>query len=209
MTATHHLLGLFDSPYVRRVAITMTHYGIPFEHASLSVFRHMEQMRPLNPLFKVPMLTLPDGEKLYESAYLLDYLDELAAEKMHAVLIPRGGSERRAVLQGIALAMIVIEKSVALVYEWRRPTELVWPSWVDRLRGQLLDALDLIEIQLTGEHLIGTTLTQADITLAVGVGFIRFTIPDEWPTGRYPRIEAHAARMEALPAFLAVPIDKE
>jgi glutathione S-transferase len=66
---------------VRRVAITMTLYGIPFEHCSLSVFRHMDAMRPLNPLFKVPMLTLPDGEKLYESAYLLDYLDELAAER--------------------------------------------------------------------------------------------------------------------------------
>ena len=68
----HQLLGLYDSPFVRRVAVTMTHYQIPFEHVSLSVFRHMDAMRPQNPLFKVPMLTLPDGETLYESAYQLD-----------------------------------------------------------------------------------------------------------------------------------------
>jgi len=48
--AQHQLLGLYDSPFVRRVAVTMAHYGIPFEHLSLSVFRHMDAMRPLNPL---------------------------------------------------------------------------------------------------------------------------------------------------------------
>jgi hypothetical protein len=58
----HQLLGLYDSPFVRRVAVTMQFYGIPYAHVSLSVFRHMDAMRPLNPLFKVPMLTLPNGE---------------------------------------------------------------------------------------------------------------------------------------------------
>jgi glutathione S-transferase len=76
----HQLLGLYDSPFVRRVAITLQLYGIAYEHLSLSVFRHMDTMRAINPLFKVPMLTLPNGEKLHESAYLLDYLDELASE---------------------------------------------------------------------------------------------------------------------------------
>lgn len=85
----HQLLGLYDSPFVRRVAVTMNLYAIPFTHLSLSVFRHMDAMRPLNPLFKVPMLTLPSGEKLFESAYILDYLDELAGERDILPLTPR------------------------------------------------------------------------------------------------------------------------
>ncbi|MBL8394921.1 MAG: glutathione S-transferase N-terminal domain-containing protein, partial [Candidatus Accumulibacter sp.] len=110
----HQLLGLYDSPFVRRVAVTMTHYGIPFEHLSLSVFRHMDAMRPINPLFKVPMLTLPDGEKLHESAYLLDYLDELAVHRGVLALTPRSGPERRQVQQLMALAMVATEKAVAI-----------------------------------------------------------------------------------------------
>lgn len=205
----HQLLGLFDSPFVRRVAITMTHYGMPFEHVSLSVFRHMEQMRPLNPLFKVPMLTLPTGEKLHESAYQLDYLDEWAEGQGRQALTPQHGALRREVLQKIALATIAVEKAVGLAYEARRPSELVWHEWVQRLREQMRLALDQLEAALSGEWLVGAKMTQADITTAVTVGFIRFVLPAEWPTGRYPALEKLAARLEATPGFLAVPIDKE
>jgi len=205
----HQLLGLFDSPFVRRVAITMAHYGIPFEHVSLSVFRHMPQMRPLNPLFKVPMLTLPGGEKLYESAYQLDYLDEWAGQQGLQALTPRQGALRREVLQKMALAMIAVEKAVGLAYERRRPPELAWAEWVERLREQMRVALDQLEAMLTGEWLVGASMTQADISTAVTVGFIRFALPEEWPAARYSALEKLAARLEATPTFLAVPIDKE
>jgi len=214
MTATedlpvHHLLGLFDSPFVRRVAVTMTHYGMPFEHVSLSVFRHMEQMRPLNPLFKVPMLTLPNGEKLYESAYQLDYLDEWAEQRGLQPLTPRQGPLRREVLQKAALSLIAVEKAVGLAYEARRPAALRWSEWIERLRGQMRVALDQVEAALEGEWLVGSGMTQADITTAVTVGFIRFVLPEEWPAARYPALEELAARLEATADFIAVPIDKE
>lgn len=205
----HRLLGLFDSPFVRRVAITMTHYGIPFEHVSLSVFRHMEQMRPSNPLFKVPMLTLPSGEKLYESAYLLDYLDEWAEQQGLEALTPRQGAARREVLQKVALAIIAVEKAVGIAYERRRPPSLVWQEWVERLREQMRVALDQLEAALKGPWLVGSRLTQADVTTAVTVGFIRFVLPEEWQAARYPALERLAAQLEARPEFLAVPIDKE
>ena len=205
----HQLMGLFDSPFVRRVATTMTHYGIPFEHLSLSVFRHMPQMRPLNPLFKVPMLILPSGEKLYESAYQLDYLDEWADQHGLPVFTPRHGALRRAVLQKVALAMIAVEKAVGLAYERRRPVELAWNEWVERLRGQMRSALGQLDATLSGEWLAGTQMTQADISAAVTVGFIRFVLPDEWPARHYPALESLAARLEATAEFLAVPIDKE
>jgi glutathione S-transferase len=206
--AQHQLLGLYDSPFVRRVAVTMAHYGIPFEHLSLSVFRHMDAMQPLNPLFKVPMLTLPDGEKLYESAYLLDYLDELATARGITPLTPRAGSERRCIQQLMALAMIGTEKAVAIAYEARRPTEFAWPEWTDRLRGQMRAAWSLLEAEFAGDYLVGDRLTQADISAVAGIGFIRYTLPHEWPAGLWPRLEALAARLEASPAFLAVPIDE-
>lgn len=206
--AQYQLLGLFDSPFVRRVAVTMQLYGIPYEHISLSVFRHMDAMRPLNPLFKVPMLILPDGEKLFESAYLLDYLDELAAARGLVPLTPRSGAERREVQQAMALAMIATEKAVAIAYEDKRPAELRWPDWSSRLRGQMRQALAMLDARLDGDFLVGDRLTQADISAAVGVGFIRYVLPDEWPAGEYPALERLAARLEVSDAFKAVPIDE-
>ena len=205
----HQLLGLFDSPFVRRVAITMMRYGIPFEHVSLSVFRHMQQMRPLNPLFKVPMLTLPSGEKLYESAYQLDYLDECAEQQGLQALTPRYGASRREVLQKVTLAMIAVEKAVGLAYERRRPAELRWEEWVERLREQMRTALDQLEAALSGEWLVAPRMTQADISAAVSVSFIRFVLPDEWPAARYPALDRLTAKLESTAEFLGVPIDKE
>lgn len=207
----HHLLGLYDSPFVRRVAITMTHYGVPFEHTSLSVFRHMDAMRPLNPLFKVPMLVLPSGEKLYESAYILDHLDEEAAARGQTPLTPPHGAARRAVLQASALGMIAVEKAVALVYEFRRPDDKRWPEWEARLREQMRQALVLLEAQLNanGDWLVGQAMTQADVTAAVTVGFIRYVVAEEWPVGLCAHLEGLGRRLENTAAFRAVPIDEE
>ena len=205
--AQHQLLGLYDSPFVRRVAVTMAHYGIPFEHLSLSVFRHMDAMRPLNPLFKVPMLTLPDGEKIYESAYILDYLDEQAATHGIEPLTPRSGATRRRIQQLMALAMVATEKAVAIEYERKRPPELTWPDWAARLRGQMLQALAMLEAQLSNDWFVGNRVTQADISTVAGISFIRFVLPHEWPAGAYPALERLVERLEASPAFKAVPIE--
>ncbi|EXI68517.1 MAG TPA: glutathione S-transferase family protein [Candidatus Accumulibacter phosphatis] len=204
----HQLLGLYDSPFVRRVAVSMKHYGIPFEHVSLSVFRHMDAMRPLNPLFKVPMLTLPNGERLYESAYQLDYLDELAVERDISPLTPRSGADRRQVQQLTALAMLGTEKAVAIEYERKRPAERQWPDWTGRLRAQMRQAFAMLEERLDGDFLFGGGLTQADISAVAGIGFIRHVLPHEWPAGTWPALEGLAARLEASEAFRAVPIEE-
>lgn len=204
--AQHQLLGLYDSPFVRRVAVTLVHYGIPFEHLSLSVFRHMEAMQPLNPLYKVPMLTLPGGEKLYESAYILDYLDEQAETHGIEPLTPRSGPTRQRVQQLMALAMVATEKAVAIEYERKRPPELTWPEWTARLRGQMRQALAMLDAQLANHWFVGNRLSQADISTVAGIGFIRFVLPHEWPSGDYPALERLAERLEASPPFKAVPI---
>ncbi|MEF8753524.1 MAG: glutathione S-transferase family protein [Accumulibacter sp.] len=204
----HQLLGLYDSPFVRRVAVSMKHYGIPFEHLSLSVFRHMDAMRPLNPLFKVPMLTLPNGERLYESAYMLDYLDELAVERHLTPLTPRSGADRRQIQQLMALAMLGTEKAVAIEYERKRPAEQQWAEWTSRLREQMRQAFTMLEERLDGDFLFAGRLTQADISTVAGIGFIRYVLPHEWPAANYPALEGLVARLEASAAFTAVPIEE-
>src|SRR3954463_3317706 len=69
------LIGMLDSPYVRRCAVSMKLMGIAFEHRPVSVFRHFEQFRAINPVVKAPTLVCDDGTVLMDSTLILDYLE--------------------------------------------------------------------------------------------------------------------------------------
>lgn len=207
-TKNHFLLGLFDSPYVRRVAIAMSYYDVAFDHQSLSVFRHVEAMTPVNPLLRVPLLITPEGDRLHESAFILDYLDDVARGLGKTTLIPAAGRARMRVWQHAAHGQAAADKAAAIYYEQRRPADKQWPDWLNRLRSQFNTAMQLLEDALRGERFVEGLLTHADIMAAVAVSFVRYTIPDEWTPGRFPKLEALMRELEETPAFRAVPIDK-
>ena len=69
------LIGQYDSPFTRRVAIGLTLYGIAFEQRPWSVFSDADRIRPYNPLTRVPTLILDDGDVLIESGAIIDYVD--------------------------------------------------------------------------------------------------------------------------------------
>src|SRR5258708_19997948 len=74
---TVFLIGQYDSPFVRRVAIALRLYGLAFGHRPWSTFGDADKMAAFNPLRRVPTLVLDNGEALIESTAMLDYLDEL------------------------------------------------------------------------------------------------------------------------------------
>src|SRR6516162_3268577 len=111
---TMFLIGQYDSPFVRRVAIALKLYGVAFEHRPWSTFGDADKIAPYNPLRRVPTLVLDSGEALIESFIILDYLDELAGEA-RAMIAPHGG-ERRRHLRLCALSAGLGDKSVSLLY---------------------------------------------------------------------------------------------
>src|SRR5260221_13501742 len=92
---------MFDSPFVRRVAVSMNLLGMPFEHRNWSVGKDFELIRQFNPLGRVPTLVQPDGEALIESTAILDLLDEYAGPDR--ALLPRSGKDRREALRVMAV----------------------------------------------------------------------------------------------------------
>ena len=138
------LIGQYDSPFVRRVALALRFYDIKFEHKPWSTFGDAHQIAPFNPLRRVPTLVLDSGESLIDSTAILDYLDEhVGPEK--AMIAPRG-IERRRDLRTIALATGLGDKSVSLVYESALRKEQL-KLWVDRCEAQISGALDALEKQ--------------------------------------------------------------
>ena len=109
------LIGQYDSPFVRRVAIALTLYPLPFEHNPWSVFGDMQKVQAYNPLVRVPALVLDDGAVLIESHCILDYLDGLVG--VERALFPATGVARRDALKIAALATGMGDKAVSLFYE--------------------------------------------------------------------------------------------
>ena len=109
------LIGQYDSPFVRRVAIALRLYRIAFEHRPWSTFGDADRIAPYNPLRRVPTLVLEGGESLIESTAILDYLDETVGPDK--AMLPAKGLERRKQLRICALATGLGDKAVSLVYE--------------------------------------------------------------------------------------------
>src|SRR5436305_2654955 len=108
------LIGQYDSPFVRRVAIALRLYALPFEHQPWSTFGDADEIAPYNPLRRVPTLVLDGGESLIESTAILDDLDELVGPAR--ALIAARGAERRHGLKIGPLAAGRAAKGVSLLY---------------------------------------------------------------------------------------------
>jgi glutathione S-transferase len=199
------LIGLYDSPYVRRVAVSMRIQGFAFQHTALSVFRNYEQMREINPLVKVPLLVLDNGERLVESSFILDYLDgEVPPDER---LVPAAGEARRKILQHCATALVATEKAMQVYYDTQmRPAEFSYGPWVARCTDQMHEAFGMLDALQPSAVLTGAPINQADITTAVALRFARYVLPAQFPVGRYPELEQLSLFCEALPAFLETPL---
>ncbi len=193
------LVGQYDSPYVRRVAISLRLLGLVYEHDTRSVFGDFESMRQTNPVARIPALVLDDGEVLIDSAAILDWLDERVGSAR--ALLPRGGDARRHALRRIALATGAIDKIGAANYERLiRPAPLRWPEWIERCLTQGKGAIAALAAVTWPED---APIGQAEITTACMLRYVRMTDAASFPAGRHEALDALAARCEARPEFRA------
>ena len=204
------LIGMFDSPFVRRVAISMTLLDMPFEHRNWSVGKDFDRIREYNPLGRVPVLVLDSGvlrqaqderEVLVESAMILDYLDEQAGAAR--ALLPAHGDARRRALHVMALITGATDKGFQLVFEQVfRPVDKHHAPWTDRCRGQMLAALHALDRLCAATHdawLVGDALSQADITLGCYVTYLRDAVALD--LAPMPALRERVERYESLPVF--------
>jgi glutathione S-transferase len=198
------LIGQYDSPFVRRVGIALTLYGLAFEHRPWSTFGDAEKIRPYNPLTRVPTLVLDDGDVLIDSTAILDYLDRLVpAEKR---MFPAAEPERRRALKVATLGVHTAEKAVSLFYEkvLHKETSDVW---VNRCGVQISGALAALEKDRAARktpYWFGDRIGHADIAVAAALRFINDAHASVISIADFPALAAHSRQHEAMPAFQAI-----
>lgn len=200
------LVGMLDSPYVRRAAITGTLLGVEFEHRSVSVFRHMDEFRAINPLIKAPSLVCDDGIVISESLLIIQQFEDVAGRSLR----PLEAEARRRDLSLTGIAIVAADKAVSIEYERKRPEAQRYAPWQERIQVQLHTALDLLDAAASrGELSAGPELLPCDIAAAIAWGFCRFVIPEYAPEERWPSLASQARACEALDVFKTWPIDRE
>jgi glutathione S-transferase len=199
------LVGMLDSPYVRRVAVAMLAAGVPFAHRPISLFRHIDEFSQINPLLKVPTFVADDGTVLMDSSVILDYL--ACVSPALAALTPSAPAARLDASRATGLALIVMEKAVQRHYERAlRPPEKRHEPWIARVDRQLTAGLEALDRELPGSGWIGGgDLGVADISVVCAFGFTQGLLADLVDTARYVRLAAFCALGEELPAFRAAP----
>ena len=194
------LIGMLDSPYVRRVAITLKRLAIPFEHKPLSVFRDFDTFSQINPIVKAPTLVTDTGIVLVDSTLILQYIEDISTQS----LMPK--TAKPEALRLIGLALMACDKTVQVVYERTlRPAEKQHQPWLERVTKQLHGAYG--QLEQVAHRLTCDSLMQSEITIAVAWRFTQLYTADLITPAEYPQLATFSAQAEALPEFISTPVE--
>src|SRR5579863_5018292 len=199
---------MLDSPYVRRVAIALLRLAVPFEHRPLSLFRHIDAFRAINPVLKAPTLVADDGTVLMDSSLIIDYAASLVPHAPR--LTPSAPSARLHSYRLNGLGLAVDEKAVQLHYERvLRPLKRQHEPWRQRVVGQLAAGLEGLEREAAKAQnwLVDEGPMLADITVATAFAFTQIYLSDVVAKASYPALAAFCARAEGLAEFRAAPAE--
>jgi glutathione S-transferase len=195
------LIGQYDSPFVRRVAVALGLYGVAYEHAPWSTFGDADRIAEFNSLRRVPTMVFDDGFSLMDSGSILEIID--AGQK--DAFLDRKGPDRRDLLRLCALAGGVADKGVSLLYEKAFREGL--PMWVQRCRTQVGEGLEALEAERaarTETWLFGETISHADILMATTYRLLTEALDGAFDMAGFAALTAHSERCEAMPEFSAV-----
>ena len=198
------LYGGRRSPFVRRVELWLAMQERPFERRYVNAFAtNFDGLTAINPLGRVPALTTDRGEHLFESSAIIDYLEDTAEPGQR--LIPATGPDRWRIQQVIALSHGIAEKGIALYYETRRrPEQLQWQDWQDRLSLQITNGLKALD-EAVDPDFIHPGAVEIAAVCAYDINLVSFPRLVDTSLGRLAALSDKANRHPAFARTRPVP----
>ena len=192
------LVGSRTSPYVRKVRVILAERNLPFEFVEESAWNADTTVPRYNPLNKVPALVLDDGDSIYDSAVISEYLDAVSG----GTLLPRDPLARAKVRRDEALGDGIADAGITAFLERKREAGRQDPGWISRQMSKVEAATAALAKRLgQGAYLGGAQPNLADIACACALFWAEFRMPElDW-RGKHANLKAWAERMEARPAF--------
>jgi glutathione S-transferase len=194
------ILGTPGSPFARKVRIFAIEKGIDFDYVVDRPSTPGSRVPELNPLGKIPVLVLDDGEAIYDSVVIVDYLESI---KRDPQLIPKDLRGRIAVRRWEALGDGIAEATINLSHQYG-PMEDAEKraAWNPRQQAKIERALSLIERTVAGrEWLHGEGFTLADVAAGMALGYVDHALPGFGRNKRFPRLSSYFDRLMTRASF--------
>jgi len=187
------------SPFVRKVMLVAYEHNmagrLELVPTTVSPVQANDTLAPENPLMKVPALTTDDGQVLFDSPVICEYLDSIGSGPK---LFPAPGAARWVALRQQALADGVLDALILCRYEMTRPEDKRWSGWTDgqmKKAHQGLAAADRED--LSGARTIG------QLAFACMLGYLDFRFPDDGWRNRHPMLASWYEEASRLPGMQA------
>ena len=193
------LIASYTSPYARKVRIVMAEKRIECDFVEENVWAADTRVGEFNPIVKIPVLLLDDGLPLFDSRVIVEYLDGITPVSR---LLPEGNRDRMIVKRWEALGDGITDAGIAVFLERKRPEAQRSPEWIARQLGKV-DAGIAAAARELGERDFchGLSLTLADISLACGLLWLEFRLPEVAWRANHPQLRAWIEKLEERPSF--------
>lgn len=192
------LYGSDTSPYVRKVRIVIAEKNISCDWVLERPADSGGRFRELNPLGKIPVLEADDGNVIYDSPVIVEYVDMLATPR----LIPETGETRWQIQTLHALGDGMMDATVARMLEMRKPEDKQTPAVINKQEGKIADALSSLDSAATKPFLVGDGFSMADIAIATALSYIDFRYAFDWRS-QYPALAIWSESIFARDSFIS------
>lgn len=177
------------SPYSCKVRMAAAYADIPLEAVPVETSNPTEEFLKANPLGKIPVLVADDGETIFDSRAITQYLNRQSGSRLY----PRNPAKRTDAERLEALADGIADCALAHVYERRsRPEEIVHQPWLDKQWGKIVRALDALN---ASPPKLGRKITGGHIALRAVLGYLELRFAGKWEKGR-AKLKRWAARFD-------------
>ena len=181
------------SPYVRKVTACAIKRGLDKQVERVKIGTTDPELLKWNPLSKVPTLVTDDGQHLFDSPVICEYLDSVGSA---ARLFPAAGPARWKALTQEALADGILDATQPRRREVALPQDEGRKGYIALQQGKVSRALDAFEKQADS---LGNLDTIGEITIGCALGYLDFRYANEpWRPG-HPKLEAWYAKVVKLP----------
>jgi glutathione S-transferase len=174
------------SPYVRKVMVVALETGLEGKlekiETSVAPTKPNADVAKVNPLMKVPALALDNGETLFDSPVICEYLDSLHGG---AKMFPASGPARWTALRRQALGDGILDAAILTRYESIRPDAVKWPDWID---GQMAKVRNALADGEADADKLGTTVDIGTITIGCALGYLDFRFASESWRAKHPKL---------------------
>lgn len=199
---TYTLISATPSPYARKVRIALAEKGIPFTLRTEVPWEGATETPLYNPLEKLPVLVLPGSEGIYESRFILEWLE---AKHPTPRLLPDKVDDVLAARQCEVIADGISDATVLLFFERQRAAPS--PEWIARQRRKVDGGLRALESRAGDGFLVGGRFGLADIAAGAALRYLDLRFAELGWRPRHPKLAALSDRLEERPSFAAtVPV---